>query len=87
MIRIRTTQTARFLSLVFVALALGPSLAHLMELPNKIDLPRDQYLVVQQIYRGWQLLGIARWEYSHAAGSVLNLAAFIAVALSSAGEE
>ena len=34
MIRIRTTQTARFLSLVFVALALRPSPAHLMELPN-----------------------------------------------------
>jgi hypothetical protein len=48
---------ARFLSLVFVALALGPALAHLLELPNKIGLSRDEYLVVQQIYRGWALLG------------------------------
>jgi len=49
---------ARFMSLLFVALALGPSLAHLLELPNKIGLPRDAYLTVQQIYRGWALLGI-----------------------------
>jgi hypothetical protein len=48
---------ARFLSLVLVALALGPALAHLLELPNKIGLSRDEYLVVQQIYRGWALLG------------------------------
>ena len=33
--------------------------AHLLELPNKIRLPRDAYLTVQQIYRGWALLGIA----------------------------
>jgi hypothetical protein len=49
---------ARFLSLLFSALALAPGLAHLFELPNKIGLSRDDYLVVQQIYRGWQLLGI-----------------------------
>jgi hypothetical protein len=48
---------ARFLSLLFVALALAPAMAHLLELPNKIGLSRDEYLVVQQIYRGWALLG------------------------------
>jgi hypothetical protein len=48
----------RFLSLLFVALALAPSMAHLLELPNKIHLSRDEYLTVQQIYRGWALLGI-----------------------------
>lgn len=138
---------ARFCALLFVALALGPALAHLLELPNKIGLSRSDYLVVQQVYRGWALLGIvvagallstlmlaimvrkhrtvfaltlaaflcivgvqvifwaftfpanqatenwtvlredwsalrAQWEYSHAAGAVLNLAAFIALALS-----
>ncbi|MFL6650882.1 MAG: DUF1772 domain-containing protein, partial [Sulfurifustaceae bacterium] len=31
----------------------------LFALPNKIDLPRDVYLTVQQIYRGWALLGVA----------------------------
>jgi ribose/xylose/arabinose/galactoside ABC-type transport system permease subunit len=44
--------------LFFAALALGPALAHLLELPNKINLSREDYLTVQQIYRGWALLGI-----------------------------
>jgi hypothetical protein len=48
----------RFLSLLFTALALSAGLAHLLALPNKIKLPRDDYLTVQQIYRGWALLGI-----------------------------
>lgn len=48
----------RFMALLFAALALGPALAHLLELPNKIGLPRADYLTVQQIYRGWALLGI-----------------------------
>lgn len=51
-------KTIYFVSLVFVALALVPSMAHLLELPNKMRLTRDEYLVVQQIYRGWALLGI-----------------------------
>ncbi|MCW5773928.1 MAG: hypothetical protein KIT16_19960 [Rhodospirillaceae bacterium] len=42
----------------FVAVSLGPALAHLLELPNKMGLPRADYLTVQQIYRGWALLGI-----------------------------
>ncbi|HEX6005702.1 MAG TPA: DUF1772 domain-containing protein [Burkholderiales bacterium] len=138
---------AQFLSLLFTALALAPALAHLMELPNKIGLSREAYLAVQQIYRGWALLGIVvigamvftfalavlsrgrgrtfalaligflcivgtqvifwtftfpanqatanwttlpenwvalrtQWEYSHAASAVLNLVAFVSVALS-----
>lgn len=43
---------------VFVALALGPALAHLFALPNKIGLDEAQYLTVQQIYAGWALLGV-----------------------------
>lgn len=39
------------LSLLFCALALAPALAHLLELPNKIGLSHDEYLVVQQIAR------------------------------------
>lgn len=135
------TDTLRFLSLVFVALALGASLAHLLALPNKIHLPAEDYLTVQGIYRGWALLGFVvagallstlmlvirergraafrsslvaflcivaaqiifwvftfpanqqtlnwtylpdnwaslrtQWEYSHAAGALLNFAAFL----------
>lgn len=51
-------RTIYFLSLLFVALALVPLMAHLLELANKINLSRDDYLTVQQIYRGWALLAV-----------------------------
>ncbi len=47
-----------FLSLVFTGLAMVPSVAHLAELSNKIDLSREDYLTVQQTYRNWALWGI-----------------------------
>jgi hypothetical protein len=50
-------KTSSFLSLLFAALALAPAMAHLLELPNKMPLSHDEYLTVQQIYRGWALLG------------------------------
>jgi uncharacterized membrane protein YkvI len=53
-----TSKTIYFIALFFVALALGPALAHLLELPNKINLAREDYQTVQQIYRGWALLGV-----------------------------
>jgi hypothetical protein len=52
-------RVAQFLALVFTALALVPAGAHLFELPNKIGLAQDAYFVVQGIYRGWALFGIA----------------------------
>ncbi len=48
---------AFFVALFATALALGAALAHALELINKVDLPRDEYFVVQHIYRGWDLLG------------------------------
>ena len=48
---------AFFVALVASALVLGPALAHLFELPNKIVLSRDEYFVVQKVYRGWSKLG------------------------------
>ena len=47
---------AFFAALMSTAVALGASLAHLFELPNKIDLGRDAYFTVQGIYRGWNQL-------------------------------
>jgi len=44
-------------SLFFVALAWGPAAAHLLEMHAKLDLGREAYQTVQQIYRGWALLG------------------------------
>jgi hypothetical protein len=51
-------KVALFIALMATALALGPALAHLLELPNKIALPRNAYFQVQQIYAGWSLLGV-----------------------------
>lgn len=48
-----------YLAILFTTIAMAAGLAHLFELPNKIHLPADDYLTVQQIYRGWALLGIA----------------------------
>jgi hypothetical protein len=47
---------AFFVALISTALALGGAVAHVLELPNKIDLPRDQYFIVQSIYAGWNRL-------------------------------
>lgn len=47
----------QFLAVTLTALALVPSGAHLLALPNKIALLQDTYYVVQHSYRGWALLG------------------------------
>ena len=48
----RITGIAFFVALLASALVLGPALAHVLELPNKIGLPRDEYFIVQKTYRG-----------------------------------
>jgi hypothetical protein len=48
----------QFLAVVLTALALVPGGAHVFTLPNKVGLAADQYFIVQNIYRGWSLLGI-----------------------------
>jgi hypothetical protein len=47
----------QFLAIVLTALYLVPGGAHLFAMANKIDLPADQYLVVQGAYRGWHYFG------------------------------
>jgi hypothetical protein len=87
---------ARFLALLFCALALTPSLGHLLELPNKIHLSRDDYMTVQQIYRGWAWLGIVVLgallstlvltilERGRRLGFVMAFAAFLCIAATQA---
>lgn len=43
----------QFVVVMLLAFALVPVGAHLLALPNKIDLPQAQYFVVQAIYLGW----------------------------------
>jgi len=50
------------LTVVLTALALIPGGAHVAELPAKLSLDREQYFVVQQIYRGWALFGAVLWR-------------------------
>jgi hypothetical protein len=49
----------QFVALVLSAVALAPAGAHLFALPNKIHLTQTDYFIVQSIYRGWALFGIA----------------------------
>jgi hypothetical protein len=49
---------ALFLAILLTGLAMGAALAHLLEMPRKLGLSRDDYLVTQQIYAGWAWLGV-----------------------------
>jgi hypothetical protein len=40
-------------TLILTALAMSAALAHGFELANKTNLSREEYLTVQQLYRGW----------------------------------
>jgi hypothetical protein len=53
------SKALRLASLILTTIALAAALAHLFEMPNKMKLSYDEYLVVQRIYRGWALIGIA----------------------------
>jgi hypothetical protein len=48
----------QFSAIILAALSLVPAGAHLFALPGKIDLGAEEYLTVQQIYRGWALFGM-----------------------------
>jgi len=47
----------QLLAVVLTAVALVPAAAHVLELPNKLPMPREEYLTVQRMYRGWQFAG------------------------------
>src|SRR5690606_9379963 len=46
-------RVSRFFALLFVALALGVGLAHVITMPGKMLLSGEVYLTVQQLYRDW----------------------------------
>ncbi|WP_228526968.1 DUF1772 domain-containing protein [Noviherbaspirillum soli] len=50
-------RTLQFLAVLLTAITMAAGWAHLLELPNKMALSHADYLSVQQIYRGWALLG------------------------------
>lgn len=48
----------QLLSMLSTAIAMAAAWAHLLALANKMKLPKEEYLIVQKIYRGWALIGI-----------------------------
>lgn len=52
-------KTFYFLAIMLTAIAMGAALAHLFELPNKIDLGAADYLTVQRNYDNWWIVGLS----------------------------
>jgi MFS family permease len=69
---LRRSNIVFFVALLASALVLAPALAHVMELSNKIDLPRDEYFTVQKVYRGWSQIA---WVL------IMQIAALVAAAI------
>jgi len=77
--------------LVFLGLTLIPAGAHLFEMPGKMALTAQEYMIVQRIYAGWAFFGIAIYGslillLAHAAmvrsnrmAMWLSLAAFLSI--------
>lgn len=53
-----TVKILLFASIMLVAIVMAATWAHLLEMPAKMTLSREQYFTVQQIYRGWAWLGV-----------------------------
>lgn len=53
-----TVKGLLFASIILAAMSMAATWAHLLEMPTKLALPRDEYFTVQQIYRGWAWLGV-----------------------------
>ena len=52
-------KTLYFLAIMLTAIAMGAALAHLFELPNKINLGAVDYLTVQRNYDNWWIVGLS----------------------------
>jgi hypothetical protein len=63
-----------FVSVLLTAFVMAAAIAHLLELPAKMQLNGSDYLTVQQIYRSWALLGIVIYA---ALSATLVLAALV----------
>ena len=52
-------KTLFFLAIMLTAIAMGASIAHLFELPNKINISAADYLTVQRNYDNWWIVGLS----------------------------
>jgi len=53
-----TVKALQLVAILCIAVAMAGGWAHLLALSQKMTLSREDYLTVQQIYRGWALLGV-----------------------------
>jgi len=52
-------KTLYFVAIMLTSIAMGAGLAHLFELPNKIDIGAADYLTVQRNYDNWWIVGLS----------------------------
>jgi hypothetical protein len=64
---------AQIVTLLLVALAMATAVAHALELPGKMRLPRDTYLAVQSIYYPGFLIGGGLGEFAGTLGTIALL--------------
>ena len=65
--------SAQIITLLLVALAMATAVAHALELPGKMRLPRDTYFAVQSIYYPGFLVGGGVGEFAGMLGTVALL--------------
>jgi hypothetical protein len=65
--------STQIVTLLLVALAMATAVAHALELPGKMRLPRDTYLAVQSIYYPGFLIGGGLGEFAGMLGTVALL--------------
>jgi hypothetical protein len=53
------TRTLAVLGILFAAITFSAGLAHVLEMGRKLHFAADEYLFVQQLYRGWAFVGVA----------------------------
>jgi hypothetical protein len=51
-------KTLSFVALILTAIAMSLAMAHLFELPNKIEISAAHYLIVQRNYDNWAVIGL-----------------------------
>lgn len=51
-------KTLYFVALILTAIAMSLAMAHLFELPNKIEISAAHYLIVQRNYDNWAVIGL-----------------------------
>lgn len=65
--------STQIVTLLLVALAMATAVAHALELPGKMRLPRDTYLAVQTIYYPGFLIGGGLGEFAGMLGTIALL--------------